>query len=86
MVKIEGHDIDDFISHVNRWLASDGMFSAVINSYEIGGHTMAFLKTTCCDKLMEVQYRGILGAVYKNINLLTHHKPEELNLMGKGIQ
>lgn len=82
MVQFKGHDATDFIKCVNHELSPHGMFSSVRSSYEIGDHTMIFLITTCCDKLTDVQYRGILRAAYKNINLLTSLNPEELNLCG----
>jgi len=82
MVQFKGYDITDFIKCINHELGSEGMFATATSSYEIGEYTMTFLKTTCCDKLTEVQYRGILGAAYKNINLLTNFDPTELTLGG----
>ncbi|MNC54144.1 hypothetical protein D3C75_1036140 [compost metagenome] len=86
MVQIKGHDVTEFIKHVNLELHDVGMFASPVNSYNIVAHSLIFLKVTCCDKLTNDQYRGILGGVYKTINLLTDFSPEEANLMGKGKQ
>lgn len=83
MVQIKGHDVAEFIKHVNLELRDVGMFASPMNSYNIAAHSLIFLKVTCCDKLTNDQYRGILGSVYKTIDLLTNFNPEEANLMGK---
>lgn len=82
MVQIKGHDVPEFIKLVNQELRDVGMFASTVNSYNIVEHSLIFLKVTCCDKLTNDQYRGILGSVYKTINLLTEFAPEEMNLMG----
>lgn len=87
VVQIKGHDVTEFIKHVNRELQAVGMSSSVMNNYCIAAHSLIFLKVTCCDKMQEQMYRAILGSVYKTINLLTDFSPEEANLMGnKGKQ
>lgn len=81
-VQIAGHDVTEFIKLVNHELQPVGMSTTVVNSYDIAAHSMTFVKVTCCDKMTEAQYRGILGSVYKTINLLTDFKPEIISLMG----
>lgn len=81
-VQIAGHDVTEFIKHVNSELQAVGMHSTVVNSYAIAAHSMIYQKVTCCDKMQEQIYRAILGSVYKTINLLTNFNPEALSLMG----
>lgn len=82
MVSIQGHDVDEFIKHVNKELADVGMFSTQASQFPVGERTMIFQTIKCCDKMHDPVYRAILGSVYKTINLLTNFNPEEVNLMG----
>lgn len=82
MVQIKGHDITSFIKHMNQQLCGDGMAVSSMNNYNIAEHSLIFLKVSSCEKLSSDQYRGILGSVYKSINILTDFNPEEANLTG----
>lgn len=82
MVQITGYDVEDFIKCMAHELRDQEMFASATSAFQIGSCTMIFLKTTCTTKLMEAQFRGILRACYKNINLLTNLNPTELNLCG----
>lgn len=82
VVQITGYDVEDFIKCMAHELRDQEMFASAASVFQLGSYTTIFLKTTCTTKLMEAQFRNILRACYKNINLLTNFNPTEINLCG----